>query len=111
VFQWDETDGWKYHDANVMPFPHGSYTSLQEAISGSSSHLDQAKFSDDCLPENGVGSVDDYWDAYDQASDEDRSDIFHVKEDNNQDDTEDSYWAQYASIQGYPLSASSSSTN
>jgi len=85
-----------YHDSNIMPFPHGSYTSLQDAISASPlNDLNQAEF----LEEYGISEVDKYWDAYGQASDEDRSDIIRVM-DNNQDGTEDSYWAQYAAVQG-----------
>jgi hypothetical protein len=103
MFQWDAEDGWKYHDANLMPFPSGSRESLQDVLADAvvkSSQVEnpRPRLS---LGGEGVGENDDdaYWNAYGAQGDDDDN-----REQGFQPPTaasgEDAYWAQYASVQG-----------
>ncbi|KII94338.1 hypothetical protein PLICRDRAFT_424501 [Plicaturopsis crispa FD-325 SS-3] len=102
VFQWDELDGWKYHDAGLMPFPPGSHSSLGDATSLS-------------LGGSGAGelrqgidtpAVDDdaYWGAYGagegEDNDDDRSQDALAGQNKDTPTTEDDYWAQYGGVHG-----------
>lgn len=108
VFQWDELDGWKFHDANLMPFPPGSASSLLDALQSVSCDMrlevPEARvdhnpygFDDDV---NGSDD-DDYWNAYgaqELAADSPGPLSFSAKD--SEAATEDAYWARYNSVHG-----------
>jgi len=103
MFQWDAEDGWKYHDANIMPFPPGSRESLQEVLADAVAKSSQVE---KLLPKlsvrtSEVGEKDDdeYWNAYGAQEDDDDS-CEHESQPLTADSGEDAYWAQYSSIQG-----------
>jgi hypothetical protein len=86
VFLWEQ--GWKYHNAGLIPFPI-SFPSLQEVL-----------FSN----ENGVEhpeADEEYWSNYGRDSSSEPS---PVEAPANQ--TEDEYWGQYATVQGTVVSLS-----
>ena len=85
IFQWNNPDGWKYHNIALMPFPPHSSESFQD-LSPSQS---ETTMSDDQL--------DAYWDAYTHPDD---SQSPSPTSSNLQHAVEDSYWSQYAAIQG-----------
>ena len=109
VFQWDEEDGWKFHDVKLMPFPQGSKATLGEALASPEPILgvptvaaavpeyspygfnEQSESSDD----------DDYWNAYgaDDSDDPSAHNGLSASKD-IASDGEDAYWARYASVQG-----------
>ncbi|KAI0322709.1 hypothetical protein OF83DRAFT_1080114 [Amylostereum chailletii] len=87
VFEWDGVDSWKFHDANLMPFPTG--------------------YAEDESPQGpktpSEGDDDDYWNSY-GGPDEDADALvgrqpFNAAKD-DVDTSEDAYWAQYAAVQG-----------
>jgi hypothetical protein len=97
IFQWDALEGWKYHDAKLMPFPPGCHLSAQAAFSVSPPVLKvpEVKVHDDAAED------DAYWNSYDREGDhEESSRIPGLPKDESQNDTEDAYWAQYATVQG-----------
>ncbi|THH34086.1 hypothetical protein EUX98_g71 [Antrodiella citrinella] len=109
VFQWDEHDGWKYHDARLMPFPAASTPSLLEALGSVSSGLrlrvpdvhdehNSYGFDNDV---SGTNDDDDYWNAY-GAQDMDTGSpgplAFSAKDTDGA--TEDAYWDRYTSVHG-----------
>jgi len=104
IFQWDAEDGWKYHDANLLPFPPGSQESLQDvladAVAKSSSPV--ANLHPKLSLAGGEVSKnddDDYWNAYGAQGDDD----IHPEPETlplTMESSEDAYWAQYASVQG-----------
>ncbi|KAK2461893.1 hypothetical protein APHAL10511_006356 [Amanita phalloides] len=79
VFMWDNEDmTWKYHNLALMPFPQGSFSSVDQAMS-------QATFDQqDTDPASYWGTPDHPDQVSDQAS----------------SDSEDDYWARYSTIQG-----------
>jgi hypothetical protein len=103
VFHWDVQEGWKYHDAKLMPFPPGCHVSIYPAPIANTDAGDLHSVIKP-ISEDGVVNDDDgaYWDAYDQrGGDEEFSDhaACHSQED-GQGDSEDAYWAKYSSVQG-----------
>jgi hypothetical protein len=95
VFLWD-IEGWQYHNLALMPFPADSYVSLADAMAVHSP--------DDFLPEqhptNNVEDNDDtsYWNSYGQG------DVSHHISQTSlvpQPSSEDAYWAQYSTLQGW----------
>ena len=102
VFHWDRDgeDGWRYHDAKLMPFPPGCHVALQSAIIASPVvHATNTSASEhDALDDDN----DAYWNAYDQRGEDQESLDFsgpHSQE-IEQADSEDAYWAKYAAVQG-----------
>jgi len=108
VFQWDELDGWKFHDTKLMPFPQGSKPELGEVLSpqislGSSPQSDVA-----APPYNPYGfgdqsdesDDDDYWNAYGANDADELSSTNALASSKDADDSEDAYWARYAAVQG-----------
>ncbi|CCM01963.1 uncharacterized protein FIBRA_04036 [Fibroporia radiculosa] len=110
VFEWDEDNGWKYHDTALMPFPLGSRANLQDATMSERSnhdserilpmvHLIDHEYDHDGL--DGSDDDDDYWNAYGSQDD---SALFNkdlsasVK--GTETGAEDAYWARYASVHG-----------
>ncbi|KAJ6519851.1 hypothetical protein C8R45DRAFT_952986 [Mycena sanguinolenta] len=82
VFQWE--DGWKYHNLSRMPFPPGSFVSLDD--------LPRKQLRDD---DSGDNTPDSYWDSYGgPAPDYERETAEFERE------TSGSYWDLYNSVQG-----------
>jgi len=109
IFQWDQDDGWKYHNASLMPFPPLSHSSLHDAASNTlypSNGQSQHDFLQDHAPsirpghEHSSHDDDSYWNAYGQDHEHDAAPIFDLSKDDPHAATEDAYWAQYASVQG-----------
>jgi len=101
-FQWDGHDTWKYHDANLMPFPRGSRPSLMDTAPTASivQNADASQHPDSKHHTN--SDNDDYWNSYGAQADGDedlpkKSAAYHRE---NSEMGEDAYWAQYASVQG-----------
>lgn len=112
VFQWDEFDGWKYHDAKLMPFPPQSYPSLVHVTSPSSLPTAYAppqssqKDIYGLATNHGSSDDDDYWNAY-GAQDIDLSPTgqhLSLSHRESGGDSEDAYWARYSSVHGKLLS-------
>ncbi|TFY81582.1 hypothetical protein EWM64_g2428 [Hericium alpestre] len=104
VFQWDGEESWRYHDANLMPFPPGSHASLDQALVGSDTDVATSTIathhnSDGDHSDKGEDA--DYWNSY-GAHDEDVSPRLsrNVASKAGSELGEDAYWAQYASVQG-----------
>ncbi|TFK41129.1 hypothetical protein BDQ12DRAFT_720836 [Crucibulum laeve] len=97
IFLWDNIDGWQYHNLSLTPFPPNSHTSIQDALAMFHSP-------DDFLQEHSVAldmpdEDDDYWNAYGVGDDDALASQSFTKEDSHTN-SEDAYWAQYASVQG-----------
>ncbi|EGO00714.1 hypothetical protein SERLA73DRAFT_178615 [Serpula lacrymans var. lacrymans S7.3] len=119
VFQWDDVDGWKYHDLQLMPFPPASHATLGEASSTASSiqvpydsklngtersrEFDVAKDADG-TEDDDDDDDDSYWNAYGAHEDSSPSALLgsavNSKTSGSGEGAEDAYWAQYASVQG-----------
>jgi hypothetical protein len=111
VFQWEEPGGWKYHDVGLMPFPNKSYPSLQAALQAASSapveFLVEGAYSPQTDATGDEEEEDDdsaYWNAYGAGNDshglQSRRHSRLLRDDKQGMQNEDSYWAQYASVQG-----------
>lgn len=108
VFEWDEADGWKYHDLALMPFPPGSRPAPPqpddvketEYVKPTVPLVPATAYAADAYGGDGDGD-DDYWNAYgsqdDAASFND--DPFMASKD-AEAGTEDAYWARYSSVHG-----------
>lgn len=98
LFLWDKIQGWQYHNVALMPFPAQSYESFNSAYT---------KYSEeDFLPEPTYGieitagdDDDSYWNSYGDEEDPERLSAANTTQNNNLN-SEDAYWAQYASVQG-----------
>jgi len=105
LFEWDGEETWKYHDANVMPFPSGTRPSLGDAPTNAASiPIPVSEFGGEKQDKGGDGdveSVDDdaYWNSY-GVEDDDRAQLPPSTSKDEVDTSEDAYWAQYASVQG-----------
>lgn len=110
IFLWDQSsNSWKYHNCALSDFPKHTYSDLSHAM---------ALFPDNFLPEHtqslSIDNPDDdddvYWNAY-EAGEQSLQSI-PVKPVPGAD-TEDAYWAQYASVRGQcaPESLPDSHTN
>lgn len=110
VFQWDELDGWKFHDTKLMPFPEGSKPGLSELLFSQMS-LGSSPQSDTSAPaynpygfsDQSDDSDDDYWNAYGANDSDEPSPRNPLAASKDADDSEDAYWARYAAVQGMSL--------
>lgn len=98
VFLWDpEQSSWQYHNLAPMPFPKDSHSALSDAIA---IHQSSCDFLPDSL--NVVVDGDDndnsYWNSYSQKGD-DSPPALDTKPGHHLN-SEDAYWAQYATVQG-----------
>ncbi|PCH33612.1 hypothetical protein WOLCODRAFT_61159 [Wolfiporia cocos MD-104 SS10] len=103
VLEWDDSDGWKYHDAALMPFPQGSRDTPQAPETGLEHSNVFGRVQDEEPDSYSEGSDDDdYWNAYsaqdDSAMPDDDDRALQTKD--GETGTEDAYWARYASIHG-----------
>ncbi|KAF8271360.1 hypothetical protein EI94DRAFT_1720434 [Lactarius quietus] len=107
VFEWDGQESWKYHDANVMPFPPGAHHSLSDAVASASTiTIPTPELKGPKLENLGNGDGDDdanddddYWNSYGaEGTCSVQPSPFMGRDE--VDATEDAYWAQYASVQG-----------
>ncbi|KAI0067692.1 hypothetical protein BV25DRAFT_1819099 [Artomyces pyxidatus] len=100
VFQWDGQDSWKYHDANLMPFPPDSHPSLSDALA-SADFEDAPHHVVERVPESGEPSDDDdYWNSYGGADDDGSPHLTRHMSKDGSETGEDAYWAQYSSVHG-----------
>lgn len=88
IFQWGSPDGWKYHNIALMPFPPNSSESLHDP------HVHP-------MIDGQLDLDSPYWDAYAYSDD---SQFQPPTKADPQQDAEDSYWSQYAAIQGKHIS-------
>ncbi|KAG1864172.1 hypothetical protein DFJ58DRAFT_867794 [Suillus subalutaceus] len=101
LFEWDDEDGWKYHDSQLMPFPSTSRSALHPPTTPA----EQAR---ERYPSVARGFLDDedrYWNAYNAPLYESISAFSALAPRNTlreglADRTEDAYWARYSSVQG-----------
>ncbi|KAF9229316.1 hypothetical protein BS17DRAFT_722937 [Gyrodon lividus] len=106
LFQWDDIDGWQYHDLRLMPFPALSSLTLQEAVSSNSipeAELERPPLSYFVAGADHDNNIDDnsYWDAYSTAGDGLSSPLPpRSASASDSIEGEDAYWAQYATVQG-----------
>ncbi|KAJ7783823.1 hypothetical protein DFH07DRAFT_205953 [Mycena maculata] len=84
LFRWEEGT-WKYHNAQLMPFPPDSSASLDD--------LPDPELADDASSEE---TPDSYWDSYGET---DRDDAAAERE-REEPETTGSYWDLYNSVQG-----------
>ncbi|KAI0669923.1 hypothetical protein C8Q78DRAFT_976572 [Trametes maxima] len=110
IFQWDESGEWRYHNTEVMPFPPGGRSALEDVLVPpmpenpvSMPTLSAAPYTrsyDHELPQDDSDD-DDYWNAY-GSTDIGDSTYGSGAPLSSKDDpaSEDAYWAQYASVQG-----------
>ncbi|KAG6813268.1 hypothetical protein H0H92_012682 [Tricholoma furcatifolium] len=89
VFQWHSSEGWKFHNLALMPFPPNSYDSVEDPMLFKS-HTDD--------PANDQ-ERDSYWDAYGLSDETDDETGVKSKQD-TAPPTEDAYWAQYSTVHG-----------
>ena len=98
VFLWDpEQSSWQYHNLAPMPFPKDSHSALCDAIA---IHQSSCDFLPDSLNVvvDGNDNEDSYWNSYSQKGD-DPPPALDSKPDQSLN-SEDAYWAQYATVQG-----------
>ncbi|KIK94828.1 hypothetical protein PAXRUDRAFT_142024 [Paxillus rubicundulus Ve08.2h10] len=101
LFQWDEVDGWKYHDLQLMPFPASSFPTLQEAVSNNSPPEAELDRPSHFVAEADHIDDDPYWDAYGAAGDGLNSPLpLRGATASAPVEGEDAYWEQYAAVQG-----------
>ncbi|KAI0639377.1 hypothetical protein C8Q77DRAFT_1044898 [Trametes polyzona] len=110
ILQWDDSGEWKYHNTDLMPFPPGSRSALEDVLVPpapphpvSLSTLPTAPSTrsyDLDIPQDDSDD-DDYWNAY-GATDIGDSTYGSSAPVSAKDATssEDAYWAQYASVHG-----------
>lgn len=96
LFEWDDEDGWKYHDSQLMPFPSTSRSVLEPA--SSTVELERRP----AVTRGFLDDEDHYWNAYSAPLIESISALAprSAFKDGFADGTEDAYWAQYSSVQG-----------
>ncbi|KAH7883617.1 hypothetical protein F5I97DRAFT_1813788 [Phlebopus sp. FC_14] len=106
LFQWDDVEGWRYHDLQLMPFPELSFLTPEESLSlipPVGVAFDRAQLIESVAEANSNTDVDDdpYWDSYGASADNVSPLPSHrgAKEPLTFEG-EDAYWAQYASVQG-----------
>ncbi|KIK43535.1 hypothetical protein CY34DRAFT_23487 [Suillus luteus UH-Slu-Lm8-n1] len=98
LFEWDDEDGWKYHDSQLMPFPSTSRSALQTPTTA-------AEFARERYPSVARSFLDEedrYWNAYNAPFHESFSALAprSTFREGSADGAEDAYWAQYSSVQG-----------
>lgn len=109
VFQWDDADGWKYHDLAMMPFPSNSSTCLEQSPTKETEYIAPPGNSISAAYLHDGSDDDDYWNAYGAQDDDATSssdDTFMTSKD-AEVGTEDAYWARYSSVHGQSPSPSS----
>ncbi|TFY69769.1 hypothetical protein EVJ58_g229 [Rhodofomes roseus] len=104
VFEWDEADGWRYHDLAMMPFPPASRATLQQPEAKEIKPvipLVPAELYTANLYADDGDDDDDYWNAYGSQDDAAalNDDPFMASKDVDAG-TEDAYWARYSSVHG-----------
>ncbi|KAA1468238.1 hypothetical protein DENSPDRAFT_833480 [Dentipellis sp. KUC8613] len=100
VFQWDRNGSWRYHDANLMPFPPSSHTSLTDALS-TAMHNTASNGANHNVSDSGEhsdGDDADYWNSYGGGDDSPQLHRAHSKD--GSEVGEDAYWARYTSVHG-----------
>lgn len=112
VFQWDEPDGWKFHDTKLMPFPQGSKALLSDVlatpvpntITPQSNTVPSEYNMDPFGEQNESSDDDDYWNAYGANDSDDPvpQNALSASKDIS-GDSEDAYWARYSSVHGMSL--------
>ncbi|KAG6851041.1 hypothetical protein H0H93_002933 [Arthromyces matolae] len=87
VFQWASSNGWKFHNLTLMPFPPNSHENVRDVLEKN--------------PPQSNDDHDSYWDAYGRGDDDedDTPELTNPEQDSEQT-TEDAYWAQYSTIHG-----------
>ncbi|KAI9063042.1 hypothetical protein FKP32DRAFT_1686352 [Trametes sanguinea] len=110
ILQWDESGEWKFHNIDLMPFPPGSRSALEDILvpPAPPKLAAQPTFSaaaytssyENELPQDDSDD-DDYWNAY-GSTDIGDSHYSSAVPASAKDaaSSEDAYWAQYASVQG-----------
>lgn len=98
LFQWDDQDGWKYHDTQLMPFPPRSHSTLEQATSMTDEGVQQPAAAVSVIAA-ASDNEDDYWNAYGVPS-EFSTALPPRNAKDGSGDSEDAYWAQYSSVQG-----------
>ncbi|KAI0365226.1 hypothetical protein BV20DRAFT_954754 [Pilatotrama ljubarskyi] len=110
ILQWDESGEWKYHNTDLMPFPPGSRSALEDVLVPpvppnpvSLPTLSAAAYTrsyDHDVPQDDSDD-DDYWNAYGATDIGDglRGSTAPVSAKDTAS-SEDAYWAQYASVHG-----------
>ncbi|KAG2350391.1 hypothetical protein BDR05DRAFT_954490 [Suillus weaverae] len=98
LFEWDDEDGWKYHDSQLMPFPSTSRSALKPPTTAA----EQARERYPSVARGFLDEEDRYWNAYDAPL---HASIFALAprstfREGSADGAEDAYWAQYSSVQG-----------
>lgn len=114
ILQWDEAGEWRYHNTDLMPFPPGSRSALEDVLvppappnPASLPTLSTAAYPrsyDLDIPDDDDGDDDDYWNAYGSTDIGDSA--YHSAAPVSAKDTtssEDAYWDQYSSVQGKSL--------
>ncbi|KAI0662803.1 hypothetical protein C8Q70DRAFT_908776 [Cubamyces menziesii] len=110
ILQWDDSGEWKYHNTDLMPFPPGSRSVLEDVLvppapphPASLQTFPPAPYNrgyGDDVPQDDSDD-DDYWNAYGSTDIGDSlycgSAPVSAKDSAS---SEDAYWAQYASVQG-----------
>ncbi|KAJ8495850.1 hypothetical protein ONZ51_g1441 [Trametes cubensis] len=110
ILQWDDSGEWKYHNTDLMPFPPGSRSVLEDVLvppapphPAALPTFSPAPYSrgyGDDVPQDDSDD-DDYWNAYGSTDIGDSlyggSAPVSAKDSAS---SEDAYWAQYASVQG-----------
>lgn len=98
LFLWDNTCGWQYHNVALMPFPADSYSSFEQALSAYSAEdfLPEPSYSVEITAEE---DDDSYWNSYGGSDDSEHLPVAANGLEQNLN-SEDAYWAQYASVQG-----------
>ncbi|KAG2044817.1 hypothetical protein BDR03DRAFT_937296 [Suillus americanus] len=101
LFEWDDEDGWKYHDSQLMPFPSTSRSALHPPITPA----EQARERYPSVTRGFLDDEDRYWNAYNAPLYESISAFSALAPPNtlregSADKAEDAYWARYSSVQG-----------
>ncbi|EMD42029.1 hypothetical protein CERSUDRAFT_79627 [Gelatoporia subvermispora B] len=111
IFQWDDLNGWQYHDTNLMPFPTNSQTEPQHVTTSTTAqHMSGPqspplrRYSNNNHNNDGHGEDDDssYWDSY-GSHDPDSASYGRSAPPSAKDagaNTEDAYWARYSNVHG-----------
>ncbi|KAI0757013.1 hypothetical protein C8Q80DRAFT_1215776 [Daedaleopsis nitida] len=110
ILQWDQSGEWKYHNADLMPFPPGTRPNLEDVlipppapnpvtVRTISTPSWTRNFEANDLQDD--SDDDDYWNAYGST---DIGDSLYgdgaPASAKDAASTEDAYWARYASVQG-----------
>lgn len=111
ILKWEDGEGWKYHDLELMPFPPGSKADLKELKQSPSLHPVSLPVPTHPVPwGNGSSTAgfhlgiddndDEYWNAYGSIGEELGSWEENVPSGKDIGSSEDAYWAQYSTVHG-----------